>query len=578
MAVLCEIFKSMLYRYLLTIILIISLSISLASQSLIIEESHESTKPTIHNYELISNHSPQIFNGIKSFSENNKQEAFLLTDSLVSYNSYTEEDSVRFHKTSYNYNDKNLLTSINYFSFNEEGNNPTLYKTCEYLYNKHFQKTAFIQKSLDFDSGLWHNELMREYSYQELLQLSAVAEYRWNTSKSEWLGLWKYEYTYDPEGYLIQKTNYEWSDLDSEWLASSKEEFIYNSYNKCIIIVGYYYNKDQHLWIGDQKYEYEYDNKFNLIQQTDFFWDPEYSTWTKSLKTEFEYNTNNAQSGWELYKWNSIFNEWTKWWKVDNLLGQEEDDNEWIDYQWNINEQKWEQDWRIERYYDLDNTLTHEAAFKWDKALNEYSGIFELLYFYNNNKWSKAVNDYEWDLLTKQWQLNQKRFYYQSLADLVPLTFIILDHNEVPIYNAQISLNGNLYQAGLYHFPAIEKGNIQVKVYTESYPEESFLLNVGESAISHIVRLDINTSTALSQESETLRIYPNPAQNHINLEASELITRIRLYSIDGTLIKQSFPNSKNLQIAVGEFPAGLYLLETQTDNKLLIRKIIIDKH
>ncbi len=577
MAILCKIFKLMMYKYLLPIILIISSSISLASQSLIIDESHVSSKPTIPNYELVSNQFPWSFNTIKPFSENNNPEVFLLTDSLVSYNSYTDEDSVRFHKTSYTYNDKNLLTSIDYFSFNEENNNAIHYKTCEYLYNKNFQKTAFTQKSFDFDSGLWHNELMREYSYQELLQLSAVAEYSWDISKSEWLGLWKYEYTYNSEGYLIQKINYEWLDIDSEWLASSKEEFIYNSHNKCIIIVSYYYSKDQHLWIGDQKYEYEYDNKFNLIQQTDFFWDLEYSTWTRSLKTEFEYNIDNTQSGWQLYKWNSIFNEWTKWWRADNLF-EKEDDNNWIDYQWNINEQKWEQDWRIERYYDPDNTLTHETAFKWDKALNEYSGIFELLYFYNNEKWSKAVNDYEWDLLTRQWQLNQKRFYYQSLSDLVPLTFIILDHNRVPIYNAQISLKGNLYQAGLYHFPGIEKGNLQVSVYTDSYPEESFILNVGASAISHIVTLGINTSTTLSNEFEILRIYPNPAQNYINLEASELISRIRLYSIDGTLLTQSFPNSKDLQIAVGEFPAGLYLLETQTDNKLLIRKILIDKH
>ncbi|HZH86249.1 MAG TPA: T9SS type A sorting domain-containing protein [Brumimicrobium sp.] len=71
-------------------------------------------------------------------------------------------------------------------------------------------------------------------------------------------------------------------------------------------------------------------------------------------------------------------------------------------------------------------------------------------------------------------------------------------------------------------------------------------------------------------------IYPNPAQNQINITAKELenLESIVLYSTQGQLIREF--NSKEQSINVADLPRGQYILKIQSATNFAVLKIILN--
>jgi len=79
--------------------------------------------------------------------------------------------------------------------------------------------------------------------------------------------------------------------------------------------------------------------------------------------------------------------------------------------------------------------------------------------------------------------------------------------------------------------------------------------------------------------SSNLNIYPNPAQNNINIESVKQIESVVLYNMQGKKIKQiEKPDNNNLSIDVSNMAPGIYLIHaTLSDQRLpYIRKFIVE--
>ena len=68
-------------------------------------------------------------------------------------------------------------------------------------------------------------------------------------------------------------------------------------------------------------------------------------------------------------------------------------------------------------------------------------------------------------------------------------------------------------------------------------------------------------------------IYPNPTTNFVTIQSLDLpILQAKLYTAAGHLVQQqSFPN----QLDVSNYANGLYLLELQTENGIVLKKILV---
>ena len=80
------------------------------------------------------------------------------------------------------------------------------------------------------------------------------------------------------------------------------------------------------------------------------------------------------------------------------------------------------------------------------------------------------------------------------------------------------------------------------------------------------------TEEALTQELDLL-LFPNPAQDIVNLQTSAHEGQVRIYDLNGRVWYQS--PAFTSQIDVSQFPAGMYILELQADGHNTQERLVV---
>ena len=95
--------------------------------------------------------------------------------------------------------------------------------------------------------------------------------------------------------------------------------------------------------------------------------------------------------------------------------------------------------------------------------------------------------------------------------------------------------------------------------------------------------VDIITSIKSINGGAIIKLYPNPAKEKIILEISDLPSKtimIKLYSLDGKMVKREIMNSPNGQfkktILLSGITSGLYFLEVESDNYSTKLKVVVE--
>jgi len=76
-----------------------------------------------------------------------------------------------------------------------------------------------------------------------------------------------------------------------------------------------------------------------------------------------------------------------------------------------------------------------------------------------------------------------------------------------------------------------------------------------------------------------LKIYPNPAQNEIQIQSEELAgNTLQLFNIHGKLVKNEFINqSENARVDIADLDAGIYILQLSNQDQLIAAQKLIVK-
>ena len=84
-----------------------------------------------------------------------------------------------------------------------------------------------------------------------------------------------------------------------------------------------------------------------------------------------------------------------------------------------------------------------------------------------------------------------------------------------------------------------------------------------------------NLSTNSVQLEPYVTLGPNPVSDFLTLEISSgEISDVKLFSLDGKLVRSYFFNQRKVELDVSTFENGLYLLQIQTNASILHKKIL----
>ena len=146
------------------------------------------------------------------------------------------------------------------------------------------------------------------------------------------------------------------------------------------------------------------------------------------------------------------------------------------------------------------------------------------------------------------------------------------------------TVSGGSYEYSYSWAPAelLNNPNIQNPIATPTeLGENVFTLTVSdgentkEASVSVFV---VNCETVDEQTADNVMIYPNPANDVINVELAEKYEKVSwiLVNVNGQVVKKSNEEYNNFVIKLDEINSGLYFLNLDLDGKQMMKKIVVE--
>ncbi|MCU0439627.1 MAG: fibronectin type III domain-containing protein [Raineya sp.] len=104
----------------------------------------------------------------------------------------------------------------------------------------------------------------------------------------------------------------------------------------------------------------------------------------------------------------------------------------------------------------------------------------------------------------------------------------------------------------------------------------------GNSAYSNVAnaKTQEDATTAINPElDKAISVYPNPTQNHIQINLTKIQTsdtQITIYNSTGIIIKTLSSHDKLIYLTFDELPKGVYYIRIKTDNGTSLKKIVLN--
>ena len=355
---------------------------------------------------------------------------------------------------------------------------------------------------------------------------SMLAE-SWSTANATWQNLNKNIYSYDTNGYMT-------NDLTLKWITASSQM-------QNLTQINYLNNPDGTV--------------SQMITQS---WDNVSASWVNSTKYSYTYNaSNNVQS--------ILYESWTNGnWQNVNLT-----DNTYTNSQltnslikgWNIPTVAWRIVKQINYTYNTSGNLTiktnqvYQNGTTWkDDTRNSYT--------YNTQHQVLTDISAVWDgLMWRSWYK-----YANSYASGILYNTISYSYP---------AANGSAYISGQNNYSNNSNGTVSQLVYQNWTYTSS-----GSGHYTDNKRYTYNYDPALAitdfEKQNSVRIYPNPATDIVNVKTNDDTTGLSYSIIDqsGRIVLAGKLNKEETAIDIIQLTKGVYLLQTQNQKKTvkLIKK------
>ena len=84
----------------------------------------------------------------------------------------------------------------------------------------------------------------------------------------------------------------------------------------------------------------------------------------------------------------------------------------------------------------------------------------------------------------------------------------------------------------------------------------------------------------INEENKELLIYPNPANDFLNIiipDCDDCIGKFIIFDISGKEVYSENLNQNSNQISLSEMNSGIYIVKVITNNEIIVKKILINK-
>jgi len=90
-----------------------------------------------------------------------------------------------------------------------------------------------------------------------------------------------------------------------------------------------------------------------------------------------------------------------------------------------------------------------------------------------------------------------------------------------------------------------------------------------------IDNLNVTVGVGVEDHESNAVIFPNPANNVLNINANSMINRVEVYNMMGQMVGMYEANDVNTQINTTAFANGVYTLKIETENGTMTKKFTV---
>ena len=297
-----------------------------------------------------------------------------------------------------------------------------------------------------------------------------------------------------------------------------------------------------------------YDANNNLTSGLEQNWNG--SAWVNSWQGTLTYDANNNLTS-ELYQnWNGTT--WVNSWQHTYTYDANNNQTSYLYQTWNGS--AWVNSWQHTYTYDANNNLTSGLGQNWNGTAWVNSGQSTYTYDANNNLTSGLGQN--WNGTGTTWVNSWQHTY----------TYDANNNQTSELYQ---TWNGSAWVNSRQSTYTYDANNF---IQSEAY---KYWNNTGTNITSgdsmyyyfHIVA-GINE---LMANGESIDIYPNPASTSFEITTNnkQIIQEVKLYSIEGKLLKQQTFLENKAKINTSQLPQGMYIIEVKTKKEQVYKKLLI---
>ncbi|MBW6499566.1 MAG: T9SS type A sorting domain-containing protein, partial [Bacteroidales bacterium] len=210
----------------------------------------------------------------------------------------------------------------------------------------------------------------------------------------------------------------------------------------------------------------------------------------------------------------------------------------------------------------------------WTKTFSLESGEYEYKYFLNagwdNGEWTGDPNrtvSVEDDMTVyNAWGMMGEAFL---------VTFSVKDENDHTIDDAVITVNNFSYNAGEYEIGYLPAGQYDYHVHHNDYLEATGNFNISGEPVWVNVAMTADDTAIHDVEDIDVKVFPNPVQNTLFVEANIMITDILVIDMPGRPVLSVKVQDRQSELDLSSLYNGIYFIRVYTDRGIKTLRVMV---